>query len=142
MSFLLFGLTSHNSHSLSSYVRFLKVSDIFMVFPELTPFCPCLLYWKPRMDTELQMSHQCWAGGRAHLPQPAGYTLCHSAWKAVDFFAVSVGYWLIFSLVFMRTPWSLSAQLLSSCWLASPCCGAQGCLSPGVGVDIFLSCTS
>lgn len=98
MSFLLFGLTSHSSHSLSSYVRFLKVSDIFMFFPELTPLCPYLLYWKPRMDTELQMFYQCWAGGRAHLPQPAVYTLCHSAWKAVDLLCCE--YWLLASIQF------------------------------------------
>lgn len=143
MSFLFFGLISHSSHSLSSSVRFLKVSDIFMALSWThSTLSISVVPGSPEMNTELQICLTSVQQREGITSLNLLATLCAiQPRRLLTFFVVRVGYQLIFSLVFMRTPWSFSAQLpvqLSG----TPCRGSWDYFSPGAGVDIFLPWTS
>lgn len=117
MSFLFFGLISHSSHSLYSYVSFPKVSDIFMALCWTNSnLSLSVVLRSSEMSTELQICLTSPEQKEGITSLNLLATLCaFQPRMLLTSFAVRVGYWHMFSLVFMRTPWYLSAQLLSSC---------------------------
>lgn len=67
----------------------------------------------PGQDSTAGVSLLCWGEGNRHLPGPAGTALPDAAQDAVGFFATRMHYRLSFSLLPMRTWFSLCLEIVS-----------------------------
>lgn len=88
----------------------------------VNPYLSCTEEFRTGHSTP-DLSHQCWAERKYHLPQPASNIPPNAAQNAVGFLCCKMNCWVMVSLS-TRTPRTFSAELLYSWLVPSMCWGS------------------